>query len=128
MLLYMTIGTNDLTAPGVSTMRYCRCSAIAASARRGTRSVTRADEDVRCRFWVVTPFDGRPATDRQRRTMCLRGADAERLSMPSMRRRLPPAAPMRARRACGLSMRISTRRIARDLDGNKIVAVCERPE
>ena len=62
MLLYVTVGTNDLARAGLfydavlPSLGYRR-------QKQGPDEIGYAgDEDVRCRFWVVEPFNREPAT------------------------------------------------------------------
>jgi hypothetical protein len=127
MLLYVTVGTNNLERatefydPVLKTLGY-------------TRKVTEHDEagyagvgDVRCRFWVVYPFDkqeatvgngcmtafladSRDAVDAFHATALLYGGVDEG----------PPGIRPFHENFYGAYVR--------DHDGNKISAVCEKPE
>ena len=62
MLLYTTVGTNDLDRAG----RFYDAVLSALSYARQRQAPGEigyaADGDVRCRFWVVEPFNREPAT------------------------------------------------------------------
>lgn len=62
MLLYLTLGTNDLAA---ATRFYDAALAPLGLIRRATEADEigyGAAEDSRCRLWITRPFDGRPAS------------------------------------------------------------------
>jgi catechol 2,3-dioxygenase-like lactoylglutathione lyase family enzyme len=62
MLLYLTLGTNDLAA---ATRFYDAALAPLGLIRRATEADEigyAAAEDSRCRLWITRPFDGRPAS------------------------------------------------------------------
>ncbi|CAN7196732.1 VOC family protein [Pararhizobium sp. LjRoot238] len=127
MLLYVTIGTNDLAAAGrfydavLPLLRYRRQREAENEIGYG------ADGDVRCRFWVVNPFDGRPATYGNGVTIAFEAptraaVDAFHAAALAAGGTDEGAPGLRSFHANFYAA------FARDLDGNKIVAVCERPE
>lgn len=127
MLLYVTVGTNDLDSaaafydPVLATLGYRRQRQDATEIGYG------ADGDVRCRFWVVTPFNGKPATFGNGATIALvaetRAAvdafHAAALAKGGIDEGAPGLRPFHAHFYGAW---------VRDLDGNKLSAVCERPE
>jgi len=127
MLLYVTIGTNDLDRAGafydavLATLGYRR------QRRDGTEIGYSADGDVRCRFWVVTPFNGEPATFGNGSTIALvaetRAAvnafHAAALANGGTDEGAPGLRPFHPNFYAAF---------VRDPDGNKLSAVCERPE
>jgi len=127
MLLYVTIGTNDLAAAG----RFYDAVLPLLGYRRQREAENEigygADGDVRCRFWVVNPFDGRPATYGNGVTIAFEAPTraavdafhAAALAAGGTDEGAPGLRPFHANFYAAF---------ARDLDGNKIVAVCERPE
>lgn len=126
MILYITLGTNDLARAA----RFYD----AALAPLGIHHLrTEADEvgyglpgDTRCRLWVTKPYDGNPATTANG-------------SMPALI--APDEAAVRAFHAAGLAHGGTDEgapgyrphgpsfyaAYLRDPDGNKLSAVCERP-
>lgn len=127
MLLYVTVGTNHLEAAGAF---YDPVLATLGLARREADPTSigyARPSDSRCRIWVVTPFDGRPATFGNGVTIAL-SAD-ERQQVDAFH-----AAALAAGGSCegppGLRPFHPSFYAAfvRDLNGNKIAAVCERAE
>lgn len=127
MLLYVTVGTNDLERAGrfydaiLPRLGYPRRKTEAGEIGYG------AEKDVRCRFWVVTPFDGNRATFGNGVTVALDAPDrasvdafhAAALAHGGTDEGAPGLRPFHPDfYAC----------FVRDPDGNKISAVCERPE
>lgn len=127
MLLYITLGSNDLQR---SLGFYDACLHALGLSRR----ITEDDEigyasasDTRCRLWVVTPYDGRPATVGNGSMVALEAesrfdVDAfytAALANGGSDEGAPGLRPFHAHfYACYI----------RDPDGNKLSAVCERPE
>ncbi|AWI56093.1 VOC family protein [Sinorhizobium fredii] len=127
MLLYVTVGTNDLKRAGA----FYDAVLPALGYRRQRQDETEigygADGDVRVRFWVVTPFNRAPATYGNGVSIALvaetRGAvdafHAAALAAGGTDEGAPGLRPFHANFYGAW---------VRDLDGNKIAAVCERPE
>ncbi|OAP40957.1 glyoxalase [Sinorhizobium glycinis] len=127
MLLYVTVGTNDLERAGafydvvLPTLGYRRQRQDETEIGYG------ADGDVRVRFWVVTPFNREPATYGNGVSIALvaetRSAvdafHAAALAAGGTDEGAPGLRPFHAHFYGAW---------VRDLDGNKIAAVCERPE
>ncbi|WP_018238882.1 VOC family protein [Ensifer sp. BR816] len=127
MLLYVTVGTNDLERAGafydgvLPTLGYRRQRWDETEIGYG------ADGDVRVRFWVVTPFNREPATYGNGVSIALvaetRSAvdafHAAALAAGGTDEGAPGLRPFHAHFYGAW---------VRDLDGNKIAAVCERPE
>lgn len=127
MLLYVTVGTNDLERAGrfydavLPLLGYRRQKQAEGEIGYG------ADDDVRCRLWVVEPFNRQPATFGNGATVAL---DA------------PSRAAVDAFHAAALANGGTDEgapglrpfhpdfyaAFVRDLDGNKLSAVCERPD
>jgi catechol 2,3-dioxygenase-like lactoylglutathione lyase family enzyme len=126
MILYLTLGTNDLA-------RATRFYDAALAPLGIHRLRTEPDEsgyglpgDTRCRLWVTRPYDGQPAT-------------IGNGSMPALI--APDEAAVRAFHAAGLAHGGTDEgppgyrpygpsfyaAYLRDADGNKLSAVCERP-
>ncbi len=127
MLLYVTLGTNDLT-------RSARFYDAVLAALGYERRVTEADEigyatsgDHRCRLWVTKPYDGKSATFGNGTTMAIEA---------------PSRAAVDAFHKAGLANGGTDEgppglrpfhpnfyaAFVRDPDGNKLAAVCERAE
>lgn len=127
MLLYVTLGTNDLA-------RAQRFYDAALAALGYERRVTEADEigyaaadDRRCRLWVTKPYDGKPATFGNGTTIAIEA---------------PSRAAVDAFYKAGLANGGADEgspglrpfhpnfyaAFVRDPDGNKLAAVCEKPE
>lgn len=127
MLLYVTVGTNDLDRAGafydpvLATLGYRRQRQDATEIGYG------ADDDVRCRFWVVEPYNRQPATFGNGTTIALvartRAAvdafHAAVLDHGGTDEGAPGLRPFHPNFYAAF---------ARDPDGNKLSAVCERPE
>ncbi|PTM98343.1 VOC family protein [Mycoplana dimorpha] len=127
MLLYVTVGTNDLEKAGVfydavlPLLGYRRQKQAPGEIGYG------ADGDARCRFWVVEPFNREPATFGNGTSVAF---DA------------PSRAAVNAFHAAALANGGSDEgapgirsfhpnfyaAFVRDLDGNKLSIVSERPE
>lgn len=127
MLLYVTVGTNDLASAG---RFYDDVLAELGYQRRETDedSVGYAlATDIRCRFWVTRPYDSKPATFGNGVTISLvaesrdavRRFHAKALALGGVDEGAPGLRPFHANFYAAF---------ARDLDGNKIAAVCEKPE
>jgi catechol 2,3-dioxygenase-like lactoylglutathione lyase family enzyme len=127
MLLYTTVGTNDLERAG----RFFDSVLPVIGYRRQKEGPGEigyaADGDVRCRFWVVEPFDRKPATHGNGATIAFDAPDrasvdafhATALAQGGTDEGAPGIRPFHANFYAAF---------VRDLDGNKLVAVCERPE
>lgn len=127
MLLYVTVGTNDIERA----RRFYDAVLPLLGYRRQREAENEigyaADADVRCRFWVVKPFDGRPATYGNGVTIALEAPTraavdafhAAALAAGGTNEGAPGLRPFHEHFYAAF---------ARDLDGNKIVAVCEKPE
>ncbi|MXN48236.1 VOC family protein [Shinella kummerowiae] len=127
MLLYTTVGTNDLARAGrfydavLPFLGYRRQKEAPGEIGYG------ADADVRCRFWVVEPFNREPATFGNGVTVALvsptRAAvdafHAAALAQGGTDEGAPGLRPFHASFYAAF---------IRDHDGNKLAAVCEKPE
>ncbi len=127
MLLYTTVGTNDLARAGrfydaiLAPLGYARQKEAAGEIGYA------ADDDVRCRFWVVEPFNREPATFGNGVTVALvapsRAAvdafHAAALAAGGTDEGAPGLRPFHASFYAAF---------VRDHDGNKLAAVCEKPE
>lgn len=127
MLLYITIGSNDLFR---SRLFY---DAVLAELgyKRQRENIEEvgyaADGDIRCRLWVVTPFNRKAATIGNGSMVALEAASRAAvdafhragLSHGGTDEGLPGLRPFHADFYAAY---------LRDPDGNKISAVCERPE
>ena len=127
MLLYTTVGTNDLERAGVfydailPFLGYRRQRVGEGEIGYG------ADGDVRCRFWVVEPFDKKPATSGNGVTIAFDAPSraavddfhAAALAQGGVDEGAPGLRPFHANFYAAF---------VRDPDGNKLVAVCERPQ
>ncbi|RUM26039.1 VOC family protein [Rhizobium vallis] len=127
MLLYVTLGTNDLYRAG----QFYDAVLSALGYRRQHYSEEEvgysADGDTRCRFWVVTPFNRRRATAGNG-AMVAFAADtraavdafhAAAIAAGAVDEGGPGLRPYHAHFYAAY---------VRDLDGNKLSAVCESPE
>lgn len=127
MLLYTTVGTNDLLRAGrfydavLSPLGYLR-------QRQAPGEIGyAADGDVRCRFWVVEPFNREPATFGNGVTIALVAPNrpavdafhAAALAAGGTDEGAPGLRPFHASFYAAF---------VRDHDGNKLAAVCEKPE
>jgi catechol 2,3-dioxygenase-like lactoylglutathione lyase family enzyme len=127
MLLYVTIGTNDLDR---AQLFYDAALAPLGLKRRKQDDVEigyGAESDSRCRLWVVTPYDRKPATIGNGSMVALE-ADSRAVVDAFYQAALanggtdeggPGLRPFHAH--------IDAANV-RDPDGNKLSAVCERPE
>lgn len=127
MLLYTTVGTNDLERAGrfydaiLPLIGYCR------QKEAPNEIGYAADGDVRCRFWVVEPFNREPATFGNGVTIALvaptRAAvdafHAAALAAGGSDEGAPGLRPFHATFYAAF---------IRDPDGNKLAAVCEQAE
>lgn len=127
MLLYVTIGTNDL-ARAISF--YDAALAPLGLKRQRMDEVEAgygADGDVRCRLWVTKPFDQKPATRGNGSMVALEAMTratvdafhAAALANGGTDDGPPGLRPFHAHFYAAY---------VRDPDGNKLSAVCERPE
>ncbi|ACP24170.1 hypothetical protein NGR_c03740 [Sinorhizobium fredii NGR234] len=127
MLLYVTVGTNDLERAGAFYDAVLPTLGYRRQRQDETEIGYGADGDVRVRFWVVTPFNREPATYGNGVSIALaaetRGAvdafHAAALAAGGADEGAPGLRPFHAHFYGAW---------VRDLDGNKIAAVCERPE
>lgn len=127
MLLYTTVGTNDLTRAGrfydavLPLIGYRRQKDAPGEIGYG------AGGDVRCRFWVVEPFNREPATYGNGVTIALVAPDraavdafhAAALAAGGTDEGAPGLRPFHVSFYAAF---------VRDHDGNKLAAVCEKPE
>jgi catechol 2,3-dioxygenase-like lactoylglutathione lyase family enzyme len=127
MLLYTTVGTNDLERAGrfydavLPLLGYIRQKQAPGEIGYAGR------DDVRCRFWVVEPFNREPATFGNGVTIALvaptRAAvdafHAAALAAGGIDEGAPGLRPFHASFYAAF---------IRDPDGNKLAAVCERTE
>lgn len=127
MLLYVTLGTNDLDRA-----RHFYDAVLPVLGYRGQRYSEEeigysADGDSRCRFWVVTPFNRRRATSGNG-TMVAFAAET-RVDVDAFHAAAIAAGAMDEG---GPALRSYHAHFyaayVRDLDGNKLCAVCESPE
>ncbi len=127
MLLYVTIGTNDLAR---AIPFYDAALAPLGLRRQRTEEVEAgygADDDVRCRLWVTKPFDGEPATRGNGSMVALEAESraavdafhAAALANGGTDDGPPGLRPFHANFYAAY---------VRDPDGNKLSAVCERPQ
>ncbi|BCH60606.1 lactoylglutathione lyase [Agrobacterium vitis] len=127
MLLYITLGSNDLERSG---RFYDACLGALGFIRRVTEKDEigySASSDVRCRFWLVSPYDGGAASFGNGSMVALDAGSrldveafyAAALANGGSDEGAPGLRPFHAHfYAC----------YVRDPDGNKLSAVCERPE
>lgn len=127
MLLYVTLGTNDLYHAG-----HFYDAVLSPLGYRRQRSSEEeigysADGDTRCRFWVVTPFNRRRATSGNGAMVALA---AETRAAVDAFHAAAIAAGAVDEGAPGLRSYHAHFYAAyvRDFDGNKLSAVCENPE
>lgn len=126
MFLYITLGTNDLTAARAFYDAVMPCLGLQLRAVETDEVGYGEPAPARIRFWVTRPFDGRPAT-------------VGNGSMPALI--APTRAAVDAFHAAGLAAGGTDEGAPglrpygphfyscylRDPDGNKISAVCETP-
>ncbi len=127
MLLYVTIGTNDLDR---AQLFYDAALAPLGLKRRkqdGVEIGYGAENDSRCRLWVVKPYDRNAATIGNGSMVAL---DAESRAQVDAFYRAALANGGTDEGAPGLRPFHAHFYAAyvRDPDGNKLSAVCERPE
>lgn len=127
MLLYVTLGTNDLDRAGAF---YDKTLATLGLERRKQDEVEigyGAASDVRCRLWVVTPFNRKAATIGNGSMVAL---EAESRAAVDAFYTVALANGGTDEGAPGLRPFHPNFYAAyvRDPDGNKLSAVCERPE
>ncbi|CAN7217975.1 VOC family protein [Pararhizobium sp. LjRoot255] len=127
MLLYVTIGTNDLERARIF---YDAALAPLGLKRRKQDDVEigyGAGHDTRCRLWVVTPYDQNAATIGNGSMVAL---DAESRADVDAFHEAALAHGGTDEGAPGLRPFHANFYAAyvRDPDGNKLSAVCERPE
>ncbi|HEV7307087.1 VOC family protein [Ensifer sp.] len=126
MLLYVTVGTDDLKRAGA----FYDAVMPALGFRRQRQDETEIGYGVdgdRIRFWVVTPFNRQPATFGNGVSIALDAGTraavdafhAAALAHGGADEGAPGLRPFHANFYGAW---------VRDLDGNKIAAVCERPE
>jgi len=127
MLLYVTVGTNDLEKAA----RFYDAALLPLGiVRRETDAEALGyahPEDVRCRFWVNFPYNRQPPTYGNGATVALvaesraavRAFYEAALGEGGSDEGAPGLRPFHAHFYAAF---------VRDLDGNKIAAVCERPE
>jgi catechol 2,3-dioxygenase-like lactoylglutathione lyase family enzyme len=127
MLLYVTLGTND-----IDRARHFYDAVLPVLGYRLQRSSEEeigysADGDARCRLWIVTPFNRRRATSGNGAMVAI-SADsrgdvdafyAAALAAGGLDEGTPGPRPYHANFYAAY---------VRDLDGNKLSAVCETPE
>ncbi|MBP1883177.1 VOC family protein [Sinorhizobium mexicanum] len=127
MLLYVTLGTNDLDRAGAF---YDKTLATLGLERRKQDEVEigyGAESDVRCRLWVVTPFNRMAATIGNGSMVALEAESraavdafyAAALANGGTDEGAPGLRPFHPNFYAAY---------VRDPDGNKLSAVCERPE
>ncbi|WP_149739644.1 VOC family protein [Rhizobium sp. RU20A] len=127
MLLYTTVGSNDLARAGRFYDRVLATLGFHRAREDASEIGYMAEGDVRCRFWVVTPFDGKPAHFGNGVTIAFEAPNraavaafhAAALAEGGTDEGQPGLRPFHANFYAAF---------ARDHDGNKIVAVCERAE
>ena len=127
MLLYTTVGTNDLARAGRFYDAVLPCLGYRRQKQAPGEIGYAADGDVRCRFWVVEPFNREPATFGNGVTIALLAASraavdafhAAALAVGGTDEGAPGLRPFHASFYAAF---------IRDPDGNKLAAVCERAE
>lgn len=127
MLLYTTVGSNDLSRAGRFYDRVMATLGFRREREDETEIGYMAPGDVRCRFWVVTPFDGRPAHFGNGVTIAFEAPSrtavdafhAAALAEGGTDEGAPGLRPFHAHFYAAF---------VRDHDGNKLAAVCERQE
>ena len=127
MLLYTTVGTNDLEAAGRFYDAVLSCLGYRRQKEAPGEIGYAADDDVRCRFWVVEPFNREPATFGNGVTIALVAPNraavdafhAAALAAKGTDEGAPGLRPFHANFYAAF---------IRDLNGNKLAAVCEKAE
>ena len=127
MLLYTTVGTNDLLRAGRFYDAILPLIGYVRQKEAPGEIGYAADGDVRCRFWVVEPFNREPATFGNGVTIAFEAPDrasvaafhAAALAEGGMDEGAPGLRPFHANFYAAF---------VRDHDGNKLAAVCEKPE
>lgn len=127
MLLYVTVGTNDLERAGGFYDAVLPLIGYRRQKQADGEIGYAADGDVRCRFWVVEPFDRQPATFGNGTTVAFDAPSrasvdlfhAAALAHGGTDEGAPGIRPFHADFYAAF---------VRDLDGNKLSIVCERPE
>ena len=127
MLLYTTVGTNDLLRAGRFYDAILPLIGYVRQKEAQGEIGYAADGDVRCRFWVVEPFNREPATFGNGVTIALVAPNraavdafhAAALAAGGTDEGAPGLRPFHASFYAAF---------VRDHDGNKIAAVCEKPE
>lgn len=127
MLLYTTVGTNDLERAGRFYDAVLPLIGCGRQRQAPGEIGYAADGDIRCRFWVVEPFNREPATFGNGVTVafdapsraCVDAFHAAALAEGGTDEGAPGIRPFHADFYAAF---------VRDLDGNKLVAVCETPE
>ncbi|WP_160009928.1 VOC family protein [Rhizobium sp. 18055] len=127
MLLYVTLGTNDLD----QARRFYDVVLAVIGYRRQRYSEEEigyaADGDIRCRLWIVTPFNRRRAANGNGTMVALAAETraevdafyAAAVAAGGVSEGEPGLRPFHASFYAAY---------VRDLDGNKLSAVCEAPE
>lgn len=127
MLLYVTVGTNDLARAGLFYDAVLPLLGYSRQKEAPGEIGYAAAADVRCRFWVVEPFNREPATFGNGVTIALvaptRAAvdafHAAALAEGGTDEGTPGLRPFHASFYAAF---------VRDHDGNKLAVVCEKPE
>lgn len=131
MLCYLTAGTNDLEAAGrfydhvLEPLGIVR--AMADAVEIGYRSASAPAVGRRNRFYILKPYDKRPATFGNGVTIAFEAPDraavdrfhARAMAAGGTDEGKPGLRPFHAHFYAAY---------VRDLDGNKIAAICEQPE
>ncbi|MEW9616449.1 VOC family protein [Shinella sp. S4-D37] len=127
MLLYATVGTNDLARAGRFYDAVLPLLGYGRQKQAPGEIGYAGEDDVRCRFWVVEPFNRQPATFGNGVTVALvaptrASVDAfhtAALAAGGTDEGAPGLRPFHANFYAAF---------IRDPDGNKLAAVCERAE
>lgn len=127
MLLYVTVGSNDSVRAGTFYDAALAPLGLVRRQESGSDIGYAHPDDSRCRVWVVAPYNGGPASFGNGVTIALEAASraavdafhAEGLRMGGTCEGAPGLRPFHATFYAAF---------LRDLDGNKIAAVCERAE
>jgi catechol 2,3-dioxygenase-like lactoylglutathione lyase family enzyme len=127
MLLYVTVGTNDLERAGAFYDPVLATLGFRRQRQDDTEIGYGGDDDVRCRFWVTKPFNREPATFGNGTSIAL---TAETRAAVDAFHAAALAGGGTDEGAPGLRPFHPNFYAAyvRDPDGNKLSAVCERPE